>query len=471
VAKPSTSTSPYRAPSQPPTLFLCGGGTGGHVYPALAVAEVLATSGRADKNDQRRTTNDESVPSVIEGGTSQRGQLSSSVFRPPSVVYVGSEDGMERGLVQAESDLPFCAIPAAAVRGRGPLALARNMATIARGTRAAQQLIAARRPAAILGTGGYVCVPLFLAARAARVPTIIYLPDVAPGLAVRLLARLATAVACNVEDSASYLRKGIDDLRLFDVKSGRVRRRVGAQRSATNQKLVVVGYPVRPELFDLDRGACRAAFGLDERAPVVLIYGGSRGARSINRAIATLLEPLLGLAQVIHICGREGDEQFLREAAARLPEGLRERYRLYSYLYSGAGSGVRNQETVTVPLAPSMVAAFGAADLAVCRSGASTLAELPAAGLPALLVPYPYVHQDENADYLVQRGAAVKVADADLLGSLPSDGPLFRNIRRLIIDNEERALMAKCSKALARPDAARRLADMLLDLAARRGPA
>ena len=112
-----------------------------------------------------------------------------------------------------------------------------------------------------------------------------------------------------------------------------------------------------------------------------------------------------------------------------------------------------------------MVRAFGAADLVLCRSGASTLGELPAAGLPAVLVPYPYVHQEENADYLVRRGAALKVRDARMLGEgRPEAGPLFQNLLRLIEDPRERARMSECSKALAQPEAAERLADLLLAL-------
>lgn len=113
-----------------------------------------------------------------------------------------------------------------------------------------------------------------------------------------------------------------------------------------------------------------------------------------------------------------------------------------------------------------MVQAFGAADLAVCRSGASTLGELPAAELPAVLVPYPFVHQEENADYLVRRGAAVKVRDDQMLGDgRPEAGPLFQHLLRLIGDPHERATMSERSKALAQPDAAERLADLLLALA------
>ena len=357
------------------------------------------------------------------------------------MVYVGSADGMEAGLVAQESDLPFRAIPAAALRGRSPLTLLRNSATLARGTMLARRLLRELRPGAVLGTGGYVCVPLFVAARLERVPTVIYLPDVVPGLAVRFLARIATRVACNVEDSLPFFR--------------------GASTAVT-------GYPVRSELFGQDRRACRAAFGLDPAQPALLVYGGSRGARSINQAVAALLPHLLPLVQIIHVCGREGDERFLQAAAAQLPEALRGRYRLYPYLHSHEaepGAAGPNNTSAARP-APTMVRAFGAASLAVCRSGASTLAELPAAGLPAVLVPYPYVHQDENADYLARRGAAVKVADAAMLGAgRPEDGPLFTQIRRLLERDEELTRMSERSRTLARPDAAQHLADLLLALA------
>jgi UDP-N-acetylglucosamine--N-acetylmuramyl-(pentapeptide) pyrophosphoryl-undecaprenol N-acetylglucosamine transferase len=434
-------------------LFLSGGGTGGHVYPALAVAAALNEHAAAEPtNDERRTTNDEQA-------------VQSSVVGRWSLAYVGSEDGMEAGLVASESDLPFRAIPAAALRGRSPLTLARNLGTLARGTRAARRLIALERPLAILGTGGYVCVPLFLAARAAGVPTAIYLPDVVPGLAVRFLARLATVVVCNVDDSIKHLRFPIYDFRFGNQRSKIVNRK---------SKIVITGYPVRKELFDQDRGACRAAFDLDAQLPALFIYGGSRGARSINQAIAALLPDLLPIAQLIHVCGREGDEVWLREAANQLPAELRARYKLYPYLYSGdqgVGHGSEGQENdppapIPQPPSPSMVQAFGAADLALCRSGASTLGELPAAGLPAVLVPYPYVHQEENADYLVRRGAALKVRDQEMLGGGRSTaGPLFQNLLRLIADPIERATMSERSKALAQPNAAERLADLLIALA------
>jgi UDP-N-acetylglucosamine--N-acetylmuramyl-(pentapeptide) pyrophosphoryl-undecaprenol N-acetylglucosamine transferase len=314
-------------------------------------------------------------------------------------------------------------------------------------------LIAVERPLAILGTGGYVCVPLFLAAWAARVPRVIYLPDVVPGLAIRFLARLATVVACNVADSFRYFRF-----------------------AARPPSFVATGYPVRRALFEQDRAACRAAFGLDAQLPVLFVYGGSRGARSINRALAALLPHLLPIAQIIHVCGREGDETWLRAAATQLPAALQARYRLYPYLYSDNTDKETSRQadkesspsislSACPPVSLSMIQAFGAADVALCRSGASTLGELPAAGLPAVLVPYPYVDQEENADYLVRHGAALKVRDAMMLGEgRPEAGPLFQNLLRLIEDPRERATMSERSKALAQPDAARRLADLLLAL-------
>src|SRR5262245_47211154 len=455
------SFEPAGRPIRSSKVFLCGGGTGGHVYPALAVAAALREHAAAEPtNHERPTTNGKHDLQSMVGACPERSRRDRW-----SVVYVGSEDGMEAGLVASESDLPFRGIPAAALRGRSALGLAHNLGTLARGTRAAHRLIAMERPLAILGTGGYVCVPLFLAARAARVPTAIYLPDVVPGLAVRFLARLATVIACNVEDSIDHFGFQISDFRFLASQS-----KVQNPKS----KIVVTGYPVRRELFDQDRAACRAAFDLNTQLPTLFVYGGSRGARSINRAIAALLPDLLPIAQLIHVCGREGDEAWLREAADQLPTELRARYKLYQYLYSGdQGAGVGGwgleQHPPTPspqPPTPSMIQAFGAADLTLCRSGASTLGELPAAGLPAVLVPYPYVHQEENADYLARRGAALKIRDEEMLsGGRPATGPLFQSLLRLISDPHQRATMSERSKALAQPDAAEVLADLLIALA------
>ncbi|MCU0494858.1 MAG: UDP-N-acetylglucosamine--N-acetylmuramyl-(pentapeptide) pyrophosphoryl-undecaprenol N-acetylglucosamine transferase, partial [Chloroflexaceae bacterium] len=197
------------------------------------------------------------------------------------------------------------------------------------------------------------------------------------------------------------------------------------------------------------------------------------------RAIEALLPELLELTQIIHVCGREGDETWLRAAAERLEPRLAARYKLFPYLethhqLAGGSSQLANQNDELLPTAnwklQTMSAAFGAADLTICRSGASTMAELPAVGLPAVLVPYEgsRVHQHENADYLVQRGAAVKVLDGAMLGQgRPTEGPLFMHLRRLLQNRDERERMAEQSRKLAQPHAAEHLAGALLRLAAK----
>ena len=441
---------------------LSGGGTGGHVYPALAVAEVLFDNrGRADQEQGVSGVSTIDQPSLAK-----------------ELVYIGSIGGMEQRIVAQESRLPYHALPTAALRGRSPLVLLRNIATLMAGTLAALRLLQDLQPVAILGTGGYVCVPLFLAARLRNIPTIIYLPDVVPGLAVRFLSRIATCVACSVADSRDHLgaRFALQHGNPHEQTTQPAQAREKSSTSKHFPRLVVTGYPVRQELFVQERAVCCQVFGLREDMPVLVVYGGSRGARSINRAMQALLPTLLSFTQVIHICGREGDEGWLRETVEGLDARLQARYRLYPYLGTQAVRSAEQEVSVTDEeegsAQPTMVRALGAADLAVCRSGASVLGELPALGLPAILVPYPYVHQDENADYLVRNGAAIKIADSEMMGTQqsPLQSPLFLQIRRLLTtDRQVRISMATQSRLLARPDAAQCLAKTLYSLAARRG--
>ena len=348
----------------------------------------------------------------------------------PRVAYVGSPDGMEGDLVRRESTLPFYPIDAAAVRGRGPRALVTNLLRLLRGVGQAIRLLRRERPAAIFGTGGYVCVPVFIAAWLLRVPRAIYLPDVVPGLAVRFLARISTVVLATIPDAAPYF--GMSVIRAPEYKKGR-------------RHLVVAGYPVRPAISATSRVQARVLFGVTDDTPIVLVSGGSRGARSLNYAIRDALPMLLPHMHIIHVCGREGDEGPLQTAAAALDPVLGSRYQLHSYL---AADG---------PL--PMTAAFVAADLTVCRSGASVLGELPSAGLPAVLVPYPYVHQDENADYLVRHGAAHKIADGRVADELAP------HLLSLVSDPAQIAAMRHQMLALAQPQAAQIIAGLLQTIA------
>jgi len=361
-------------------VIISGGGTGGHVYPALAIVEALTATGLQDV----------------------------------SLLYVGSEGGVEEELARRQG-IAFRAIAAGQVRGLMPWTMARNLMRIARGLFQARRIVGEFAPRVVLVTGGYVCVPVALAAWARRIPVLIYLPDLEPGLAIRVLSRFAARVAVSFPEVARYFGAG---------------------------KAVVTGYPVRAAFFAADKAAARATFALEAGMPVVTVFGGSRGARSINRALCSILDELLVRCQVIHVSGTL-DADWVAERAKALPPDLRSRYRHYAYLHG------------------EMVEALAAADLVVARAGASTLGEFPALGLPSILVPYPYAgqHQDVNADYLVQRGAAVKIADAEL------SAKLLPTIQALLDDRERLAEMSARARSLARPEAARRIAEELIGLA------
>ncbi len=300
------------------------------------------------------------------------------------------------------------------MHGLAPWRAARNLIKLMQGWRAAYRLGRRERPAALFATGGYASVPVALAAWALRVPILVYLPDIEPGLAVRLIAHLAARVAVTVEDSRSYFPA---------------------------HKVVVTGYPVRDEFHEIDRAEARASLGLD--SPVLLVFGGSRGARSINRALSGVLEQVLELAQVVHVSG-ELDWPWVSERREALSAALKARYHVFPYLHE-------------------MGAAMAAADLVVCRAGASALGELPFFGLPAVLVPYPYAwrYQRVNAEWLTGRGAAVYLDD----GRLPDE--LLPTVSRLLSDRAALEEMADRMQALARSDAAARLASELWALARR----
>lgn len=361
-------------------LALSGGGTGGHVYPALSIAGAL----------ERELPAGEKL----------------------DLLYVGSTAGAEAELVQRAS-LPLRTIASAPIRGRMPWEMAANAVKMGTGMAQARAVLREFMPQVVLSTGGYASFPVAVAARSRGVPVTVYLPDLNPGWAVRALARLAQRVAVTAIESLRRLPTG---------------------------KSVVTGYPVRDEFWRATRAGGRERLGLDQEEKVLFVAGASQGAHSINRAIAADITGLLQLCEVIHLAGRT-DEPWLAEIHGGLPEDLRSRYHLFAYLHD---------ETPW---------AMAAADLAVCRSGASVLGELPAVALPAVLVPYPYAggHQRLNARYMAQKGAAVVLEDGELNAMLPLVGELLHDDSRL-------RSMREAARGLARPDAASRIARILLDL-------
>jgi UDP-N-acetylglucosamine--N-acetylmuramyl-(pentapeptide) pyrophosphoryl-undecaprenol N-acetylglucosamine transferase len=327
--------------------------------------------------------------------------------------YIGERGGIEEGLA-GRAGLPFNVVETGQIRGQAPWKMARNLMRILAGARQCAAVMAEFRPDVAFITGGYVTAPVALAARQCGVPLLIYLPDLTPGLAIRLTARLAATVAVSFPEVAGYF---------------------GA-------KAVVTGYPVRQELLETSKPAGRQALGLAADVPVVMALGGSRGAASINRALVAALDQLLPRCQIIHISG-EHDWASVAGVRDTLPPALAERYHAYPYLHE------------------EMAAALAAADLVIARAGAATLGEFPALGLPSILVPYPYAgqHQQANAEYLADRGAALILRDSDLAAQLAP------TVLQLLGNTGTLTGMAQAATVLARPHAAAQLAAELAHLA------
>jgi len=332
---------------------------------------------------------------------------------------MGSSDGPEGELVR-RAGVPFCGITARAVHGLAFWRALLNLVPLIVGLGQAWRMVGEFQPSVCLVTGGYVSVPVALAAWMRRLPVLVYLPDIEPGQAVRFISHFAQRVAATAEDSRAYF---------------------------PTPKVVVTGYPIRPELKRVDGAAARHVMDLVSDLPTLLVMGGSRGARSINRALTANLEVLLPECQIIHISGHL-DAEWVGKCGDALPRVLRTRYHHYAYLHSR-----------------ELAQALGAADLVVARAGAATMGEFPAMGLASILVPYPHYwrYQKVNADYLVRHDAAIQLEDERL------DVDLAPTVRRLLAAEEERRRMGERARALARPDAARRIANELLQLSSIQG--
>ncbi len=335
------------------------------------------------------------------------------------MTWIGVSSGKEAEWV-SRAGLSLRTIPAGGLHGISILNAVCNGWKLTRGLRLARRYLAQDRPDAIFTTGGYVSGPVAVAAKWRRVPLLLYLPDIEPGQAVKAVARHSAKIGVTVSDSASFF---------------------------PGKDVLVSGYPLRRELTRWDRAAGRAALGLPAEANVLLVFGGSLGARSINQALLAQLDSLLPLAEVVHISGTR-DWPWVEPERDKLPPALRDHYHPYAYLHEEMG------------------AALAAADLVICRAGASVLGELPYFGLPAILVPYPHAwhYQRVNADWLSQRQAAVVLEDADL------SMKLLPTARELLADDARRRAMAHAARNLAQPDAAQKLAQALRNLAREASP-
>jgi len=348
--------------------------TGGGVYPAIAVLQALKNS-------------------------------------VSDVLWIGSQSGMEETLLK-EYKVAYQLIPAAGLHGVGFKALPNNLEQLLRGWRKAQAIISRFKPDAMFLTGGYLGVPVALAGR--HIPSVAFVPDIEPGLALKVINRLADRIAVCCHQSLQYLPQN---------------------------RTIVSGYPIREELKRWNRSNSRDFFKFAETDRVLLVFGGSKGARSINHALIKILPRLLEKLHVIHISGEDhwNEAQLTKKD---LPQNLANRYQPFAFLHDEMG------------------AALAAADLAVCRAGASTLGELPFFGLPAILVPYPHAwrYQQNNASFLAQHGGARIIKDDELQNKLET------TIWELFGSTDTLQQMHISMQKLSKPDAANRIGELILSL-------
>jgi UDP-N-acetylglucosamine--N-acetylmuramyl-(pentapeptide) pyrophosphoryl-undecaprenol N-acetylglucosamine transferase len=364
-------------------VVIAGGGTGGHIYPAVAVVERLAGA------DARL-----------------------------EVVFVGTRRGLEKSIV------PSLGYRIRHIAAR-PLPNKRDARLILAAAWALVGLVQSffilliERPSVVVGTGGYASGPFVFAAAIAGLPTLLIEPNVIPGRTTMMLARFVDRVALGFQESVTHFRKG------------------------TN--LRVTGVPVRASMLAPSREDGIKRFSLDEARKTVLVFGGSSGAHSINRAFLDAANTLQGRHDLQFVVQTgAADYKWVAESLSRLEVSAR----AYPYI-------------------DAIGCAYRASDLVVCRAGASTITEIAAFGLPSILVPYPHAalsHQDRNARILEARGAAVVIADKDLTGEV-----LARTIVSIIDDRARTETMSRNSGDLGKRDASREVANHLLDLTKHNG--
>lgn len=376
--KPRPSGRCIDVRDRPLNILFAGGGTGGHLFPGIAIADeirkiqpdaVITFAGTRDKIEARV------VP--------QRGYKF-------AVITIS---GFRRKLTPGNVLFPFKVM----------IALAQSFSLIRR-----------LKPHVVVGTGGYVCGPVVYAASLLGIPTLIQEQNSYPGVTTRLLASRATQVHLTFESSKRYLRR--------------------------TDNVSITGNPTRATLGTITRFEGAEFFQLDPQRRTLLVFGGSLGARSINDAVLQMLPRMA--AAGIQLIWQTGEDD--------------ERIRSFLKEYSGAG-WLRVFKFIE-----RMEFAYAACDLALCRAGATTIAEIARAGVPSVLVPYPYAaadHQTGNARAMVEEGASMMIADGELTTRLQN------TVMELLQAPEILKQMGEKAGALSKPKAAAMLARAVIDLA------
>ncbi|ABI68146.1 undecaprenyldiphospho-muramoylpentapeptide beta-N-acetylglucosaminyltransferase [Syntrophomonas wolfei] len=362
-------------------FIITGGGTGGHIYPALAIASGLKERlGEAE------------------------------------ILYVGTKKGLEANIVP-RAGLRFTTIDISGIDRSSMLKASRSLVKFPRSFFQAWDIIKDFQPDIVIGTGGYVSFPIVMAGTFFPSKTVIHEQNAIPGLANRNLARRVDYALLNFAEAAPYMKA---------------------------KSMKVTGLPVRSEIFNVQRAESIKKLGLEPNLFTLVVFGGSRGAMTINQAMLEAVERWQdSKMQIIWITGESSYNEIKQQLEERLSLSKRRFLQLYPYMFN-------------------IEEALAAADLAVCRAGAGTLSELAILGLPAILVPYPYAaenHQEKNARALLAKKAVEMVIDEFLDGDT-----LYKKVNELRENPVYLKEMARNMAKEGRPNALNEILDVILTL-------
>jgi len=359
-------------------VVIAGGGTGGHLYPGIAVArELLARQPDAQ------------------------------------ITFAGTARGIESRVVPREG-FALDLIRSAGLKGKSIVDRARGALMVPLGLLDASRIITTRTPDLVIGVGGYSSGPVVLVAALRGVPTMVLEQNAVPGLTNRLLARFVQAAAVTFDSTAAFF----------------------------GSKAFVSGNPVRPEFLATAGPLQESALGDQTSTTRVLVFGGSQGAHAINVAMVEAAAKLAAVRPHLRLTHQTGERDVEMVRTAYRDAGL---------------------PAVVEPFLYDMGRQLGEADVIVCRAGATTLAEITAAGKAAILIPLPTAtddHQRKNAEALATKGAADVLLQSEMTGPT-----LATRILALVTDRDRRVRMAAAARAMARPDAAKVIVDRVLDIA------
>lgn len=365
-------------------IIFAGGGTGGHIYPAVSIAKEMKKK-----------------------------------YKNIEILFIGTDRGMEKDIVPNEG----FELKKIKVRGFERKLTVRNLIAVKEAAFSiidVSKILSSFKPDLVVGTGGYVCGTVLLSAALAGIPTLIHEQNAFAGITNKILSRFVDKIAITFEESSKYFKD--------------------------NKKIVFTGNPLRDGFLTVSKADGINKLGLKADLPIVLVVGGSRGAKKINESVLKLAQACIAnrCFQLLHITGDSQYEYCLKLYADKKISLDHDLINIFPYLHN-------------------MPDALAAADLVIGRCGAGVLSEITAMGKPSILIPYPYAtdnHQEYNARALEKNGAAVVILERDI-----NEEILYEQVMNLINNSDRIEDMKKHSKGLGKPYAAKMIADELENLA------